>query len=215
MASAPFSRLIRAIGRPALAVGAPVSDGTLLNRFLQERDEAAFESLVRRHGRMVLGVCQRILGHKHDAEDAFQAAFLVLARKAGAIVPRDLIGNWLYGVAYRTALRVRSLSMRRRQREKQVDRLPEPTTIDAENMSDLRLILDRELMALAERFRTVIVLCDLGGQTKREVAEQLGLPEGTVSSRLARGRDLLRQRLTKRGLTLTAAGLASALTDNA
>src|SRR5262249_37401354 len=98
--------------------GAARTDGELLGAFIERRDESAFESLVRRHGSMVFGVCRRILGHQQDAEDAFQATFVVLARKAPSVVPRDVVGNWLYGVAYQTAVRVQALNLKRQNRER-------------------------------------------------------------------------------------------------
>src|SRR5262245_57303911 len=120
MATGQLSGVVHHLRRAALRPGDDLSDGQLLTRFLAHQDEAAFEALVRRHGPMVLGVCRRVLGNCHDAEDAFQAAFLVLARKAAAVRPRDLVGNWLYGVAYRTALKARAAAARRHAREKQV-----------------------------------------------------------------------------------------------
>jgi RNA polymerase sigma factor (sigma-70 family) len=191
-----------------------MSGGQLLERFLCERDEVAFEALVGLHGPMVMGVCQRVLGNPHDAEDAFQATFLVLIRKAASIAPKELVGNWLYGVAYRTALKARSMSNRRRSREKQVTDLPERKTA-AEVWNDLQPVLDCELNALPEIYRIPVVLCELGGKTKREVAQQLGLAEGTVSSRLARGRERLRHALAKRGVTISCAGLSILLSQNA
>jgi RNA polymerase sigma factor (sigma-70 family) len=192
-----------------------MTGGQLLERFLYERDEAAFEALVRLHGPMVMGVCQRVLGNPHDAEDAFQATFLVLVRKAASIAPKELVGNWLYGVAYRTALKARTMTTRRRSREKQVAELPERETVSAEVWNDLQPLLDCELNALPEIYRVPVVLCELGGKTKRQVAEQLGVPEGTVSSRLARGRERLREGLARRGVTISGAGLAMVLTQNA
>jgi RNA polymerase sigma factor (sigma-70 family) len=206
MATGRLANLVRS------ARAAPLPDGDLLDAFLRRHDEAAFEQLVRRHGPMVLGVCRRVLGSTPDADDAFQAAFLVLVRKAGSIVPRDLVGPWLYGVARRTALRARSLRMRRHQRERQVERLPEPAGVGPD-AGDVRDVLDEELSALPEAFRTVVVLCDLCGASHREAARQLRVAEGTVASRLSRGRALLRQRLSRRGVALTVG--AGALADQA
>jgi RNA polymerase sigma factor (sigma-70 family) len=137
-----------------------LTDGQLLDRFLARREEAAFEALVLRHGPMVLGVCQRVLHNAHDAEDAFQATFLVLVRKAVSIVPRDRVGNWLYGVAHRTALKAKGDAARRRAREQQVKDLPrrEP----AEDLWwELRPLLDAELHRLPDNYRAAVVLCDL------------------------------------------------------
>jgi RNA polymerase sigma factor (sigma-70 family) len=181
------------------------SDAQLLGCFVAQRDEAAFELLVRRHGPMVLGVCRRILGDPHDAEDAFQATFLVLVRKAGSVSPPDMLPNWLYGVAYRTAIKARALAARRRAREKQVVSLPEPPPPRAEPWADLRPLLDRELNALPDKYRAPIVLCGLEGKSHQEAARQLGWPVGTVSGRLSRARALLAKRLTRRGVALSAA----------
>jgi RNA polymerase sigma factor (sigma-70 family) len=194
-------------------VGA-LTDGQLLERFLRDRDEAAFEALVHRHGPMVLGVCRRLLGDAHDADDAFQATFLVLVHKAASVVPRELVGHWLHGVALRTALKARRLAFRRRAREMLVAKMPERETVDSEPMHDLRALLDRELSRLPEAYRIPVVLCELTGKTKKEAAQQLGVPEGTVSSRLVRGRGLLRQRLARQGLALSTAALGAALAES-
>src|SRR5438552_6488098 len=156
------------------------TDGQLLSQFLSRRDEAAFVSLVRRHGPMVLGVCRRVLGNTADAEDAFQAAFLVLIRKAATIMPRGKLASWLYGTAYLAARKARALAARRRAREKQVRDLPEPATVAEGIWHDLVPVLDRELHRLGDRYRLPLVLCDLEGRTRKEAAEQLGWPEGTV-----------------------------------
>src|SRR5262245_701512 len=194
--------------------GAGLSDGQLLECFLTRRDDAAFEALVRRHGAMVLGVCQRVLGDVHAAEDAFQATFLVLLRKAASVLPREQVGHWLYGVAYRTALEARTMAIRRKSREQQVAELPEPPAANEEPGQDWKPLLDRELSRLADKYRMAIVLCDLEGRSRKDVAQQLAIPEGTLSSRLATGRRMLAQRLARHGLTLTAAGLAALLVEN-
>jgi RNA polymerase sigma factor (sigma-70 family) len=191
-----------------LGDGADREDAELLGRFVETRDEAAFEVLVRRHGPMVLGVCRRVLGNQEDAEDAFQATFLVLVRKAASVTPRSLVGNWLHGVARQTAVRTRALNVKRRAREKPLVALFEPPAPDPERASDWQPLFDEELGRLPARYRTVVVLCDLEGRTRKEAARQLGWPEGSVSSRLARGRALLAKRLTRRGLVLAGAGLA-------
>jgi RNA polymerase sigma factor (sigma-70 family) len=161
---------------------------------------------------MVLGVCRRVLRKEQDAEDAFQATFLVLVRRAGSIVPRELVGNWLYGVAYRTALEARRAAARRRTREKQVEDMPHPTVEPEECWRDLRPLLDRELSRLPDKYRIPVVLCDLEGRTRKEAARQLDLPEGTVSGRLTTARRILAKRLSRHGLTLSAGALAEALT---
>jgi RNA polymerase sigma factor (sigma-70 family) len=155
---------------------------------------------------MVLAVCRRVLRQEQDAEDAFQAAFLVLARKAAA-VRRGAVGSFLYATAHRTALEARAANARRRQRERQVEALPDPAVGPAE-VQDWRLLLDAELNRLPEQFRSAVVLCDLGGRSRREAARLLGVPEGTLSSRLARGRRLLARRLTRYGLAVAGAALA-------
>ncbi len=187
-----------------------VADGPLLERFVTRRDEAAFETLLRRHGPMVLGVCRRVLRRAEDVEDAFQATFLVLVRKAASLRRRELVGNWLYGVAYRAALEANA-SARRRARERQVSEVPEPASPGGEAADwDLRAILDEELNRLPDKYRAAVVLCELEGRTRKEAARELGIPEGTLSSRLATARALLGRRLAARGVTLSAAALAGA-----
>jgi RNA polymerase sigma-70 factor (ECF subfamily) len=138
--------------------GGGLSDGQLLEGFVRQRDEAAFEALVRRHGPMVLGVCRRVIGHESDAEDAFQAAFLVLVRRAASIVPREKVGNWLYGVAYRTALEARKTMLRRRNKEKPLHDVLDPET-PSNAGQDLAELLDRELSRLPDKYRLPLVLC--------------------------------------------------------
>ncbi len=191
--------------------GVALTDGQLLSRFLARREEAAFEALLRRHGPMVLGVCRRVLGNAHDAEDAFQATFLVLVRKAATIRPPSAVGNWLYGVAYRTALEARVAAARRRRKERQVVDMARGRPPDDDSWGELRLILDQELHRLPDKYRTVIVLCDLEGTTQKEAAHLLGCPEGTVAGRLSRARQMLARRLSRRGVALTTGGLAAAL----
>ncbi len=188
------------------------TDKELLDRFVSQRDAAAFAVLVRRHGPMVLGVCRRLLQHLQDAEDAFQATFLVLVRKAASLGQRELLGNWLYGVAYRTALDARAAAMRRRKREKQVSAMPEPEMRDeSQEWRDLRPFLDHELNRLPEKYRIPIVLCDLEGKTRQQAAEQLDIPVGTLSGRLTTAREMLAKRLTRHGLALSGGALIAAL----
>jgi RNA polymerase sigma factor (sigma-70 family) len=208
------NRLFKALDYLQAAAAPPESDARLLARFLATRDEAAFATLVRRHGPMVLGVCRRVLRHAQDAEDAFQAAFLVLARKAGSVLKQEAVGSWLYMVAYRTAQRARAGQARRRAREKQMDDMPHPEVRPLES-PDWRPLLDDELARLPEKYRAVIVLCDLQGQSRREAARRLNLPEGTLSSRLAAGRKLLAARLARRGVALSGGALAAALSGGA
>src|SRR5262245_52466053 len=191
-----------------------LTDGELLEAFATRQDGACFEALVRRHGPMVLGVCQRVLRNPHDAEDAFQATFLVLARRV-ATVPRGAVGNWLYGVAYRTALSARRAAARRRAKERPEEDMPHPVTEPAVDWAELRPLLDQELSRLPDKYRSAVVLCDLEGQTRAAAARHLGVPEGTVSGRLTTARRLLAERLTRRGLTLSAAALAATLAQSA
>jgi RNA polymerase sigma factor (sigma-70 family) len=190
------------------------SDAELLEQFISRRDEEAFAGLVRRHGPMVLGVCRRMLPNLADAEDAFQATFLVLVRKAQSIGRRDLLGNWLYGTACRAALEARAA--RRRVRERQVDDMPEREVRDeADVWRELRPVLDDELNRLPDKYRLAVVLCDLEGRSRKEVAARLGIPEGTLSSRLNTARQRLAQRLARRGVTLGAGAVATALAGSA
>jgi RNA polymerase sigma factor (sigma-70 family) len=191
--------------------GAEDTDGRLLERYLAQRDECAFELLVRRHGPMVLGVCRRILGNSHDAEDAFQATFLVLVRRAGSISPRDRVGGWLHGVAYRTALEARRSRARRRRHEAQI--LPR-TPSSEDNAAEWGPVLDRELNRLPIHYRLPLLLCDVEGLTRKEAAQKLGWAEGTVSSRLSRGRELLARWLKRHGLGLSVA-VTAALAEGA
>src|SRR5438132_2046105 len=207
MRRSSMSRLSQQLQRIALApdVG-DAPDRELLERFLSRREEAAFAVLVRRHGKMVLGVCRRMLGDYHLAEDAFQATFLVLLRKAAAVRKRDSIASWLYGVAYRTARKARIAFSRRRSRERPMSDVP--AREDTQPFWDeLAPILDQELQRLPEIYRTALGLCDLGGKTRKEAARLVGCPEGTLSTRLMRARELLAKRLTRRGLTLSVGAL--------
>jgi RNA polymerase sigma factor (sigma-70 family) len=192
-----------------------LTDGQLLECFLSRRDEAAVAALVRRHGLMVWGVCRRVVLNHHDAEDAFQAAFLVLVRKAATVLPRERVANWLYGVAYQTARKARENAARRGRRERQVADMPEPVVTDADAGRDLRPLLDEELHRLPEKYRAAIVLCDLEGKTRKAAALQMGVPEGTLSGRLDRGRALLARRLARHGLAPTAVALAALAPDAA
>src|SRR5262245_34749561 len=214
MSAGSSSQVLRCLRRVALRDPDALADGPLLEAFVARRDEAAFAALVRRHGPMVWGVCRRVVGHTQDAEDAFQAAFLVLARKAAVVRPREQVGNWLYGVACRVAMKAKSLSLRRRAKEKQVPAMPHPSA-DPPEAVDWQPLLDRELAQLPDKYRIPIVLCDLEGRTRREVARQLKLPDGTLSNRLAAGRRMLARRLTRPGVTLSGGALAAALATEA
>src|SRR4249920_3512865 len=143
--------------------GAGLTDEQLLEDYISRRDEAALAVLVHRHGPMVWGVCRRVLHDYHDAEDAFQATFLVLVRKAASIASRELVSNWLYGVAHQTALKARATAAKRRTRERQAAEMPEPAVTEQELWHDLQPLLDEELSRLPDKYRTVIVLCGLEG----------------------------------------------------
>jgi RNA polymerase sigma factor (sigma-70 family) len=193
------------------------SDGQLLERFVGGNDRLALETLVCRHAPMVWGVCRRHLARRDDAEDAFQATFLVLLRKAMSIRPRERVANWLYGVAYKTARKARQRAAKRYSREKQLETMAELQTepLDDAFGPELLARLDEELNGLPEKYRIVIVLCTLEGRTRREAAQELRLKEGTVGSRLRRGRQMLAQRLTRRGLGESATSLVGRLSQQA
>jgi RNA polymerase sigma factor (sigma-70 family) len=205
-----MNSVLRHLSRAALG---GLTDGQLLERFLSRRDEAAFEALVRRHGSMVLGVCRRVLRQHHDAEDAFQATFLVLARKAASLRSRELLGNWLYGVAYRTAMKARTMNARRRAREERASIRSAAEVSNEDRWEELLPLLDEELNGLPDKYRVPVVLCDLEGKSRKEVARLLGLPEGTLSWRLAHARKMLAGRLARYGLAVSGGALAAALSE--
>jgi RNA polymerase sigma factor (sigma-70 family) len=214
MATGRTSEVILLLRRAVLLRdGAGLTDGQLLEDFINRREEAAIASLVRRHAPMVWGVCRRVLRNHHDAEDAFQATFLVLVRKAASVVPREMVANWLYGVAHQTALKARATAAKRKGRERPVAEMPEPAVAEQDRWHDLRPLLDEELSRLPEKYRAVVVLCDLEGKTRNETARQLGVPEGTVAGRLARARTMLAKRLARRGITLSGGALACVLSE--
>jgi RNA polymerase sigma factor (sigma-70 family) len=194
--------------------GSGHSDAQLLARFIAGHDEAAFAALVRRHGPMVLGVCRRLLGHAQDAEDAFQATFLILARKAATVVRGEAVASWLCRVAYRTAMAAKTKLLKRRAHERQVEEMPHPE-VGPTPAADWRPLLDRELDSLPQKYRVAVILCDLEGKTRREAARQLGMAEGTFSSQLTRGRRLLAKRLARQGLSLSGGALAGLLYEGA
>jgi RNA polymerase sigma factor (sigma-70 family) len=211
-----MSKVIDHLRRAVLASGeADLTDGQLLECFVSRRDDATAAALVRRHAPMVWGVCRRVLGNDSDAEDAFQATFLVLVRKAASIMPREMVANWLYGVAHQTALKARGTRTKRQAREKQVNEMPEPEAItEPDHWGDLQPLLDQELSRLADKYRLVIVLCDLEGKTRKDVARQLNKPEGTIASRLATARAMLAKRLARHGLAVSSGALAGLLSQN-
>lgn len=191
-----------------------LSDGYLLGRFAIHREEAAFEALIQRHGPMVWGVCRRILRDHHDAEEAFQATFVVLARKAPSIAHRELVVNWLYAVACKSALKAKAITSKRRTRERLVVEMPEPEAEPNGMTNELLSQLDQALSHLPDKYRVPIVLCELEGKTHREAAEQLGWPIGTVSGRLSRARVMLANRLSRSGLRLSVGSLAVLLAQD-
>jgi RNA polymerase sigma factor (sigma-70 family) len=195
--------------------GGGFSDGQLLASFVRRRDGDAFAALLKRHGRMVMGVCRRVLRNPDDAEDAFQATFLVLARKAGSVTAPNALGGWLYRVAYRTALEARARIARRHAREQQVKDMPEPQAEPEDGWRELLPLLDRELDRLPDKYRVPVVLCELEGKSRKEVARLLGLPEGTLSWRLAQAKKLLARRLSRFGAALSAGSLAALLSRDA
>ncbi|HEV3260287.1 MAG TPA: sigma-70 family RNA polymerase sigma factor, partial [Gemmataceae bacterium] len=196
---------------------APLSDGCLLERFAAQGDESALATLIERHGPMVLGVCRGVLHDWHEAEDVFQAAFLVLARRAGKLHRSGSVAPWLHTVAFRLALRARTRASRWRRCFRLVDDIAMTTSDshDSQATWELRSVLDEELERLPVKYRAPLVLCYLEGKTVDETAEHLGWPRGTVGGRLARAKDLMRERLTRRGVTLGAAFLGTALADQA
>ncbi len=215
MATGPLGGVLHHLRRAALLQeGGGLADGQLLECFLTRRDESAFEALLQRHGPMVWGVCRRVLRHTHDAEDAFQATFLVFARKAASIRQRESVGNWLYGTAHRAALEVKAA--RHRSRERQVSAMSEPeAVVEADDWHDVLPLLDAELSRLPDKYREAIVLCDLQGKTRKEAARQLGVPEGTLSGRLTTARRKLAKRLCRYGLTVSGGVFATVVSRDA
>jgi len=211
MASGRDGAVLRHVGRIfGSGTVAGMSDGQLLERFAARRDPAAFEALLDRHGPMVLAVCRGLLADPNDADDAFQATFLVLARRAGAVRVDSSLGPWLHGVTHRVAARCRAAAARRlTDRGAGVEALPAPP-IDPD-LGDLRRALHEEVARLPEKYRAPIVLCYLQGQTHDQAAAALHWPVGTVRGRLARARDLLRPRLVRRGLAPSAGLFAACL----
>jgi RNA polymerase sigma factor (sigma-70 family) len=194
---------------------AEAGDGLLLERFAARQDQAAFTALVRRHGPMVLGVCRRVLGNAHDAEDAFQATFLILVRKAGSIRSREALGGWLHEVALRVARRARTSANNRRRHEQKVPDMPRKDFLATVVWRDLQPVLDEEVQGLPDACREAFVLCCLEGKTYEQAADELHCRAGTISRRLAKARELLRTRLARRGLVLPAGLLATALSQKA
>jgi RNA polymerase sigma factor (sigma-70 family) len=201
--------------RAAAHAGSSLPDNQLLERYLAEQDGGAFSLLVERHGPMVLGLCQRVLGNPQDAEDAFQNTFLILLRKAAAIRKQSSVGSWLYGVAYRTAQRARTQRTLQRTHERLRATQRPIGPVSETTGDDLAQVLDEEVNRLPEKYRAPVILCYLRGATYEQAAQQLGCPKGTVAIRLARAREQLRVKLTRRGVTLSVGLLTTALARQA
>jgi RNA polymerase sigma factor (sigma-70 family) len=212
MAKGRLTPILRHIHRLAGATSPDaLSDGQLLERFVLYREEAAFELLVQRHGPLVWHLCQQVLRHAQDAEDAFQATFLVLARKAGSVRKQESVGSWLYGVASRLARKARVSIERRAARERQAVDMPAPAARGEGSWGEVERIVEEETQRLPAKCREPFVLCYLEGKTNEEAARLLGWPPGTVKTRLAQARELLRKRLARRGLTLSTGLVAAVL----
>ncbi|MBL8795714.1 MAG: sigma-70 family RNA polymerase sigma factor [Planctomycetia bacterium] len=215
MARHPLGTVLRRVRQLLAPVDErSISDRQLLERFVEGHDESAFEALVQRHGPMVLGVCRRVLPEAHDADDAFQATFLVLVRKAGSLPWRETIAPWLWQVAHRVALKARAHAVRRRQSEREAGAMA-ASEVQAEatgeaDRRELRGVLDQELQKLPDKYRAPLVLCYLEGKTHQEAAVELGWPRGSMAKRVLRAEELLRERLLGRGVALSA-GLAALL----
>jgi RNA polymerase sigma factor (sigma-70 family) len=194
--------------------GSSLSDGQLLGCFIEHGDEAALAVLLRRHGPLVWDICRRVLGNHHDAEDAFQATFLVLVRRAASVEPKEMVANWLYGVAWQTARKADAMRGKKRQREKQMAQMPEPAVPEMEGSKEAYHHLHQALSCLPTKFRLSIILCYLEGKTRTEAARQLGVPEGTLAAWLARGRAMLAKRLARNGLVMSSVALTAELVHN-
>lgn len=201
---------------PVVPQTGALTDGQLMAAFADHREGAALAALMERHGAMVWSVCRRQLTHSPDVEDAFQSTFLVLVQKAASIRDREAVANWLFGVAHQTAVRIRIRVAKQHFRERSESHmvqsaLSEATTGEEPREFDLPSVIDEELGLLPAKYRELLVLCDVEGNTRREVAKRLSLPEGTVAGRLARGRALLVKRLARRGIVVTSAGFVAFL----
>jgi RNA polymerase sigma factor (sigma-70 family) len=212
MAKAPLGTVLRHIRGLALAEETRgLTDRELLERFRADRDEGAFAALVQRHAALVWGVCRGVLRHDQDAEDAWQASFLVLARQAASVRKAEALAGYLYGVAYRVALMAKRQAAARRARERQERDMPPDNPPDEAALRELQTLLAEEVQRLGEKYRAPFVLCCLEGKSRVEAAAELGWKEGTVSSRLAQARERLRERLARRGVALPAVLCAVAL----
>ena len=211
MTTRSLARVVPQLRAAGLVRDGTANDAELLDQFVSGRDEVAFEVLVRRHGPMVFAVCRRVLRNTQDAEDAFQATFLVLAHKAATVFPRGNLPGWLHGVAFKTALKARHRATRRTEIETRVPPRTPPEMHPDTNWAEVEPLLDQELAGLPDHYRLPIVMCDLEDRLRTEVARALGCSEGTLSARLTRGRRLLADRLRRRGVHLSAAVLTAAL----
>ena len=213
MATKALASLVHLLRQSRLRHGGATTDAELLELFLSRHDEDAFETLVRRHGPMVLGVCRRILHNESDVEDCFQATFLVLVRRAASLRRRGLVGNWLHGVARHTALKAQAMNNLRHKKEKEAatemsGKIPAPDR-------DLQELLEQELETMPDKYRTAIVLCDLEGLTTAAAAQQAGCSPGSLRVRLVRGRAMLAKRRVRHGLARSSGVLTTALCQNA
>src|SRR5262245_22702944 len=212
MNGAQFEPLVRYLRKLVEAQATrDLSDAQLLEQFASERDEAAFAALMCRHGGLVWRVCRQVLHQEQDAEDAFQASFLVLATKAASLCRGQGLGNWLHGVAYRVAMNARRKAMRRQAHESRKAAATPRALPAADALHELQTLLHEEINHLPAKYRVTVVLCGLEGKSKSEAARELGWKEGTVSGRLARAREMLKARLARRGVLLSAAWAATIL----
>jgi RNA polymerase sigma factor (sigma-70 family) len=212
MAIGSLSQFLRHLGRRVAARdAAALTDCALVQRFAADGDEEAFAALVQRHGPLVLGICRRVLRREESAEDAFQATFLVLARKAGGLSRPEQLANWLYGVAWRVALKARADAGRRWLRQQPLAEEPADPSGPHAELDDCSAVLDEELRRLPEKFRAPLELCYLHGLTREEAAARLGCSAGAIKGLLERGREALRARLSRRGTALAPGALAMLL----
>jgi RNA polymerase sigma factor (sigma-70 family) len=215
MSQPVLAEVLRYVGKFCNAPCVELSDAELLQHFLTCREETAFAVLVQRHGPMVLSVCHRVLGDAESAQDAFQATFLVLVQRAASIRKQQSVASWLYGVAQRVASKARARSTARLKRERRGEKMLRKEPLDELTWQELRTVLDEEIARLPEKNRTPLVLCYFQGKTQEQAAVELGWPTRSLTSRVARGRELLRRQLLRRGISLPAAALATALCDKA